>query len=191
MSGWDTKATALISICITTIGPVGAATGVMEPGKFIAYLDLLCEGGARSSNQWVTFGEAKAVFGASELKVTYSNAITKDTSYPLHVFFKPTQTNFVVMGAIETPGVVHKGKFSRENAFVTLSRQGFRATASNTSSNHLHVRAILITLLEEGGLGMRDTVCIDIEGTFSIRSTSGDSSSGDGQESGNDCELHI
>lgn len=88
MSGWDAKAIVLFSICITTIGPEGAATGVLEPGKFIAYLDLLCEGGARSSNQWLTFGEAKAVFGASELKVTYSDEITKCTSYPLHVFLQ-------------------------------------------------------------------------------------------------------
>ena len=60
ISGSKGEAIGFVSSFVSTISPKGAATGVMEPGKFVANLDFFAERRARSNAQWVTFGERKA-----------------------------------------------------------------------------------------------------------------------------------
>lgn len=68
ISGSKGEAFGFVSSFVTTISPDGAATGVMEPGKFVANLDFFGERRARSNAQWFTFGERKA-FIALDLDV--------------------------------------------------------------------------------------------------------------------------
>jgi hypothetical protein len=85
VSGIKIETLALISSCITTIGPNCATTLVMEPGKFVALLDFFGKGWARSGNQCVAVSKAKAVFAVREFDVTYVNEMSK--SYILSIIY--------------------------------------------------------------------------------------------------------
>ena len=168
VSGIKIEAAAFLGIGVTSIGPHGTVALVLEPGKLVANLDFFCERGAGFGSQGIAFGQAEAVFGTSDLDVTcgreksvseFDRPVCAQLSFLL-LFPIFTHPNFIVVLAIEIPLVLDGGEFTIKGARMAFARESLGAFASNAICDNVLARA----LLQKGGLGVRNTVHICVEG---------------------------